>query len=69
MNIGSAMIENVPEANPAYVGVAEKYDEDVIGVPEAFTNFLMSGFYPRKPRCITPYFSVPFLPLQRMSIF
>jgi hypothetical protein len=50
------MTENVPEADPTYVGVAEKYDEDVIviGVPEAFTNFSMSGFYPRKPRCITP---------------
>jgi hypothetical protein len=30
---------------------------------------LMSGSYPRKPWCITPYFSVLFLPLQRTDIF
>jgi len=71
MNIGSAMIENVAEADPEYVEVAEKYEEDVlvIGVPEAFTNFSMSGSYPRKPRCITPTFQYFFFPLQHMDIF
>jgi hypothetical protein len=51
MNIGSAMAENVPKADPEYVEVAEKNEENVlvIGVPEAFPNFLMSGSYPRKP--------------------
>jgi hypothetical protein len=51
MNIGSAMAENVPKAGPEYVEVAEKNEEDVlvIGVPEAFSNFLMFGSYLRKP--------------------
>ena len=51
MNIGSAMIENVPEGDPEYAEVAKKYEEDVfvIGVPKAFTNFSMSSSYPRKP--------------------
>jgi hypothetical protein len=65
MNIGSAMTKNVPKADPEYVEVAEKSEENVlvIGVPEAFPNFLMSGSYPRKPWCITPYFSVLFSPV------
>ena len=52
------MTENVLEADPEYAEVAEKYEEDVlvIGVPETFTNFLMSGSYPRKPQCIIPTF-------------
>ena len=47
MHIGSVMTENVPEADPEYVEVAEKNEEDVlvIGVPEAFTNFSMSDSY------------------------
>jgi len=51
MNIGSAMTENVPKIDPEYVEVAEKNEEDVlvIGVPEAFTNFLMSGSYQGSP--------------------
>ena len=42
------MTENVPEADPKYVEVAEEYEEDVLiaSVPEAFTNFSMSGSYP-----------------------
>ena len=43
MNIGSAMTENVPEADPEYAEVAEEYEEDVfvVGVSKAFTNYLM----------------------------
>jgi hypothetical protein len=65
MNIGSAMTENVLEADSEYAEVAEKYEEDVliIAVLKAFTNFLMSGSYPRKPRCITPTFHYFFSPV------
>jgi hypothetical protein len=43
MHIGSAMTKNVTEADP-------KYAEDVlvVGVPEAFTNSLLSGPCPRQ---------------------
>ena len=41
MHIGSAKIENVPEADPEY---AE--DVLIVGVPEAFTNFLLFQFLP-----------------------
>jgi hypothetical protein len=45
MHIVSAMTENVPEANSEYAEVTEEYEEDVlvIGFPEAFTNFPLSG--------------------------
>ena len=41
------MTDNVPEADPKYVEIVEEYEEDVlvIGVLEAFINFLMSGSY------------------------
>ena len=65
------MTENIPEADPKYAEVAEKYEEDVlvIGVPEFFTNFSMFGSHPRKPQCITPTFQYFFLLLQRSGIF
>jgi hypothetical protein len=55
MHIGSAMIENIIEADPEYAEVAEEYEEDilVIGFPEAFNNFPLSGSC---PRCIIPTF-------------
>jgi hypothetical protein len=42
--------ENVQEANPEYTEVVEVYEEDILiaGVPEAFNNFSISGFYPRQ---------------------
>jgi hypothetical protein len=38
--------------------VAEEYEEDilVVGVAEAFTNFLMSGSYLRQATVHNPYF-------------
>jgi hypothetical protein len=53
------MTENVPEASPKYVEVAKEYEEDVlvIGVPEAFTNFSLSGSYLRQASVYNPYFS------------
>jgi len=53
------MTENVPEADPEYAEVAEEYEEDVliVGVPEAFTNFSISGSYPRQAPMHNPYFS------------
>ena len=46
--IGSAMTKNVPEADPKYAEVAVEYEEEVlvVGVPEAFTNFLLFQFLP-----------------------
>ena len=48
MRIVSAMTENVLEADPKYAEVVEEYEEEVfiVGVPEAFTNFLL--FSPAK---------------------
>ena len=43
MHVGSSMIESVSEADLEYAEVAEV----IIVVPEAFTNFSMSDFYPR----------------------
>jgi hypothetical protein len=39
--------------------MADEYEEDVlvVGVAEAFTNFLMSGSYPRQATVHNPYFS------------
>jgi hypothetical protein len=58
MHIGSAMIENIIEVDPEYAEVAEEYEEDilVIGFPEAFNNFPLSGSCPRGP-VHNPYFS------------
>jgi hypothetical protein len=59
MHIGSAMTENVSEADLKYAEVTKEYEEDVlvIGVSEAFTNFSMSGSYPRQALVHNPYFS------------
>jgi hypothetical protein len=50
MHIGLAMTENVPKADPEYAEMAEEYEEDVliICVPEALTNFMLSGSYSRQ---------------------
>ena len=65
------LVRNMPEADSEYEEVAEKYEEDVlvIGVHEAFTNFSMSGFNPRKPRSITSTFRYFFLLFQCTGIF
>jgi hypothetical protein len=54
MHIGSAMTENIPEADPEYAGVAKDYEDH--GVPEAFTNFRCPVPTQGKPLCITPTF-------------
>jgi hypothetical protein len=43
------MTKNVPEADTEYAEVAKEYEEDalVVGASEAFTNFSISGSYPR----------------------
>jgi hypothetical protein len=53
------MTENVSEVDPKYTEVAEGYEEDVlvVSVPEAFTNFSMSGSYQRQSPVHNPYFS------------
>jgi hypothetical protein len=50
------MTENMPEAN---LVVAEEYEEDVliVGVPKAFTNFLLFGSCLRQAPMHNPYFS------------
>ena len=57
--IGSAMTENVLEADPEYAEVAKEYEDDVliVSVPEAFPSFLKSSSYPRQARVYNPYFS------------
>jgi hypothetical protein len=52
MHIGLVMTESVPEADLEY---AE--DVIVIGVSKAFTNFSLSGSYPRQAPVHNPYFS------------
>jgi hypothetical protein len=54
IHIGSAMTENIPEADPEYAGVAKDYEDH--GVPEAFTNFRCPVPTQGKPLCITPTF-------------
>jgi hypothetical protein len=51
MHIGSAMTENVREAD-------SEYAEDVlhVGVPKAFTNFPLSGSCLRQGSVHNPYF-------------
>ena len=51
--------KNVPEPNMEYTEVDEEYEEDVliVVVPEAFTNFSLSGSYPRQAPVHNPYFS------------
>jgi hypothetical protein len=59
MHIGSAMTKNVPEVDLKYAEVTEEYEEDVliVGVPKAYTNFLLSSSYPRLAPVHNPYFS------------
>jgi hypothetical protein len=58
MHIGSAMTENVLEADPKYAEVAEEYEEEVliIGVLEAFTNFLSFSSRPMQAPLHNSYF-------------
>ena len=58
MHIGSAMTKNVLEADPEYAEVAEEYEDDVliVGVPKAFTNFLLSSCCLRQAQVHNPYF-------------
>jgi fluoride ion exporter CrcB/FEX len=70
MHIGSAMTENVLEADPKYVEVAEEYEYEyvevaeeyeeevlVIGVLEAFTNFSLFSSRPMQAPLHNSYFS------------
>ena len=47
------------EPNLEYAEVDEEYEEDVliVVVPEGFTNFSLSGSYPRQAPVYNPYFS------------
>jgi hypothetical protein len=59
MHIGSAMTENMSEADLKYVEVAKEYEEEVlvVDVSKAFTNFLLSSSCPRQAPVHNYYFS------------
>ena len=62
MRIGSAMTDNVPEADQEYAEVTEEYEEDVlvVGFPKILTKFPLFGSCPWAP-VYNPYFSAPIM--------